>query len=193
MEDDPALRRRPNDGANDGASGNAVMLELARVFSAKRPEIGIDLLFTDGEDYGPGINMMFLGAKHFADQLSDTQLNSYNYGILLDMVGDRNQDFHPEYNSEGAAPKLYGVAMGINKALGYRSFKEQGAYDVLDDHIPLIERGMKIYDFIDFNYEPWNKTTDRIDKCAPASLESIGRTIENMVYLFPAIYGEAPK
>jgi hypothetical protein len=193
MEDDPRLRRIPNDGANDGASGNAVMLELARVFSEKRPDIGVDLLFTDGEDYGPGIDMMFLGAKFFAKRLSDTQVASYNYAILLDMVGDRNQDFHPEYNSEGSAPKLYGVAMKLNRELGYRAFKEQGAYNVLDDHICLMERGLKIYDFIDFNYEPWNKTTDTIDKCSADSLESIGRTIENMIYLYPAIYGEAPK
>ncbi len=192
MEDDPALRRIPNDGANDGASGNAVMLELARVYSENRPAVGIDLLFTDGEDYGPGIDMMFLGAKHFAKRLTDSQVKSYNYCVLLDMVGDTNQDFHPEYNSERCAPLIYSGAMEINKALGFSAFKSQGAYDVLDDHIPLIERGLKIYDFIDFNYPDWNKTTDTIDKCDDDSLESIGLTMENLVHLFPAIYGTRP-
>ena len=114
MEDDPAKRRIPNDGANDGASGNAVMLELARVFSENRPSVGIDLFFTDGEDYGPSLDMMFLGAKHFAKRLTDSQLKSYNYCVLLDMVGDTNQDFHPEYNSERSAPLIYAAAMEIN-------------------------------------------------------------------------------
>ncbi|MCC7478640.1 M28 family peptidase [bacterium] len=192
MEEDPALRRIPNDGANDGASGNAVMLELARVYSENPPAVGVDLLFTDGEDYGPGIDMMFLGAKHFAKRLTDSQVKSYNYCVLLDMVGDTNQDFHPEYNSERCAPLIYSAAMEINKALGFNAFKTQGSYDVLDDHIPLIERGLKIYDFIDFNYPDWNKTTDTIDKCDDDSLESIGLTMENLLHLFPAIYGTRP-
>lgn len=189
QEADLGLHKKPIPGANDGASGNAIMLELARVFGEKHPDVGVDLLFTDGEDYGPGLEMMFLGAEYFAKGLSDSQVKSYNYAVLLDMVGDASLDIHPETRSEAVAPLIYSAAMEINKALGFNDFKAQGAYEIYDDHLALIDRGMKIYDFIDFNYKQWHTLDDTIEHCHPDSLESVGRTVENMVYLFPAIYG----
>jgi Zn-dependent M28 family amino/carboxypeptidase len=148
----------------------------------------VDIVLFDGEDYGPGLDMMFLGAKHFAKQLSAAQLRSYNYGILLDMVGDRNLDIHPEDHSESNSPLIYQVAQRVNEELGYRTFKSSGAYTIYDDHLPLQERGMRIYDFIDFNYPYWHTTDDTEDKCSPSSLEAVGRTVEVMVYHFPEVY-----
>jgi len=184
----PGKRQQPIAGANDGASGVAVLLELARNFQQQQPQIGVDIVLFDGEDYGPGLDMMFLGAKHFAKQLSETQLRSYNYGILLDMVGDRNLDIHPEDHSESNSPLIYQVAQRVNEELGYRTFKSSGAYTIYDDHLPLQERGMRIYDFIDFNYPYWHTTEDTEDKCSASSLEAVGRTVEVMVYHFPEIY-----
>src|SRR5205085_12363251 len=65
----PGKRDKPIPGANDGASGVAVLLELARAFKAEPPPVGVDLVLFDGEDYGPGMDMMFLGAKYFDNKL----------------------------------------------------------------------------------------------------------------------------
>ena len=183
-------QNRPIPGANDGASGVAILLELARNFDEHRPpSTGIDIVLFDGEDYGPGLDMMFLGAKHFAANISRTELERYNYGILLDMVGDKNLDIHPESNSEGVASKIYAAAYELDEQLGYGVFKRSGEYEIYDDHLPLIERGMKIYDFIDFNYPYWHTTEDSWDKCSKHSLKAVGHIVENLVYLHPQIYG----
>jgi glutaminyl-peptide cyclotransferase len=184
----PSQRSQPITGANDGASGVAVLLELARVFSEHRPSLGVDFLLTDGEDYGPGLGQMFLGADYYAKNMSQSEVASYNYAILLDMIGDSNLDIHPERNSEACAPQIYATALVISKDLGYRAFKESGSYLIYDDHLPFIQRGMKVYDFIDFNYDYWHTTQDTVDKCSADSLEAVGRTLENMIFLAPKLY-----
>jgi glutaminyl-peptide cyclotransferase len=190
-EYNPAGKRNlPIDGANDGASGVAVLLELARLLKKNPPPIGVDIVLFDGEDYGPGMDMMFLGAKHFAEKLSYNQVKSYNYGILLDMVGDKDLDIHAENHSHAVAPLIFETAYELNRALGYKSFRRDNPYDIYDDHLPLIARGIKMYDFIDFTYPYWHTSQDTVDKCSADSLEAVGRTVENMVYLYPKIYGE---
>jgi GNAT superfamily N-acetyltransferase len=190
-------RDRPIPGANDGASGVAVLLELARVMGENQPPIGVDIVLFDGEDYGPGLDHMFFGSKHFARELSNKQVKSYNYGILLDMVGDRDLNIHPEHHSEGIASEVFATAYAVSRELGYRCFKGSGTLQIEDDHLFLIERGIPVYDFIDFHYPElpgegtsyWHTTEDTPDKCSPDSLEAVGRTVEIMVYEFPDIYG----
>lgn len=182
-------RNQPIPGANDGASGVAVLLELARVFKQHPPPVGVDLVLFDGEDYGPGMDMMFLGAKHFADKLSYGQAHSYNYGILLDMIGDKDLDIHAENYSHAVAPLVFETAYELSRAMGYKCFRRDHPYDIYDDHQSLIARGVKMYDFIDFNYPYWHTTEDTPDKCSADSLEAVGRTVENMVLLYPEIYG----
>jgi hypothetical protein len=186
----PGLRDQPIPGADDGASETAVLLELARVFHAHPPKVGVDILLTDGEDYGPQMTMMFLGAKYFADQLTPDQVRAYNYGILLDMIGDSDLDIHPESQSENVASVVYQEALEISHDLGYNNFKRGGEYEIYDDHLPLIEKGIRVYDFIDFNFPAWHTTNDTLDKCSPDSLEAVGRTVENMVYLVPGLYSK---
>jgi Zn-dependent M28 family amino/carboxypeptidase len=149
----------------------------------------VDIVMFDGEDYGPSIMMMFLGSKYFARKLTDAQAKAYNYGILLDMIGDKDLDIHPESYSEGVATDVYAVAYAVSNALGYYGFKQGGNLEVMDDHLALHGRGIRVYDFIDFDYDYWHTTKDTADKCSADSLEAVGRTVENMVYLFPAIYG----
>jgi glutaminyl-peptide cyclotransferase len=188
-------RDMPILGANDGASGVAVLLELARVFKENPPPVGVDIVFFDGEDYGPGLDEMFFGSKYFAHQLSADQADSYNYGILLDMIGDKSLDIHPEHNSEGIASDVFAVAFAVSRDLGYKCFVSSGALEIEDDHLPLIERGIPCYDFIDFAYPElpgmgtsyWHTTEDTPDKCSAKSLEAVGRTLEIMVYRFPDI------
>jgi hypothetical protein len=190
-DENPAgQQNQPIAGANDGASGVAILLELARVFSEHNPpDVGIDIVLFDGEDYGPGLDMMFLGAKYFAANISQEELSKYNYGILLDMVGDKNLDIHPESKSESVASKIFSTAYEMDKKLDFGVFKRSGEYEIYDDHLPLIERGMKIYDFIDFNYPYWHTTKDTADKCSRQSLKAVGQIVENLVYMHPDIYG----
>ncbi|HZH98501.1 MAG TPA: M28 family peptidase, partial [Fimbriimonadaceae bacterium] len=86
-ESDPTKAKQPIVGANDGASGVAVLLELMRVLKERKPELGIMYLMTDGEDLGPTLDEMFLGAKFFAKNLPKPKPD---YGILIDMVGDKD-------------------------------------------------------------------------------------------------------
>src|SRR5438876_212763 len=72
-------RNQPIPGANDGASGVAVLLELARAFKQKLPPVGVDLVCLDGEDYGPGEEQMYLGARFMAGKLTDGDAKAYNY------------------------------------------------------------------------------------------------------------------
>jgi len=185
----PGQRDQPIAGANDGASGVAVLLELARVFSQVPPPVGVDILLTDGEDYGPGFTTMFMGAENFANKLTINEVRAYNYGILLDMIGDKDLNIKPEHNSEAVAGRLYAAAYDYSQALGYSGFKASGSNNIIDDHLALIDRGVRIYDFIDFDYPYWHTTEDTVDKCSRASLENVGRVLENMIYLSPELYG----
>lgn len=189
----PGMRDRPIPGANDGASGTAVLLELAKVFSEVPPAVGIDIVLFDGEDYGPSLDMMFFGSEYFASQLTETEARAYNYGILLDMIGDKQLNIHPESHSEGQAGLVFQVAYEVSRDLGYYAFKKSGTKTIFDDHIPLLERGVRMYNFIDFEYPDrhnsyWHTTRDTVDKCSKDSLEVVGRVVENMVYLYPHLY-----
>jgi glutaminyl-peptide cyclotransferase len=95
-ESDPKKRNQPIIGANDGASGVAVLLELARAFKASPPPIKIIMVLFDGEDYGKKTSEMFLGSRHFARNIRPEWFP--DYGILLDMIGDKNLDVYIGYS-----------------------------------------------------------------------------------------------
>ncbi len=186
-----ASKKLPIQGANDGASGVAVLLELTRVFSEQEFETGLDLVFFDGEDYGPGLDMMLLGSKYYAASMPDSEVDSYNYGVLIDMVGDSDLVIRPENHSSRSA-EIFMAAKALNDAMGYRVFREAGALTIYDDHLAFIDRGMHFYDFIDFEYGPdnryWHTTDDTIDKCSKESLKAIGEILENLFLKFPDLY-----
>lgn len=181
-------RKMPIPGANDGASGVAVLLELARSFAKRKPDIGVYMIFFDGEDYGPGDNDMYLGAKYFAANMATlAKANGkpikFEYGILLDMIGDKNLDIYYEKQSFDAAPEVAKKVWQSAADLGYDdAFVPQVKYAITDDHIPLIRAGIKCIDVIDFDYGPWHTLDDTVDKCSPASLKIVGETIARVVY-----------
>ena len=181
-------RKMPIPGANDGASGVAVLLELARVFAKQRPDIGVYVIFLDGEDYGPGENDMYLGAKYFAANMSalakaNGRPIKFDYGILLDMIGDKNLDIYYEQQSLAAAPEVAKKVWKAAADLGYDDvFIPKVKYAISDDHIPLIRAGVKCIDVIDFDYGPWHTLDDTADKCSPASLKIVGETIARVIY-----------
>lgn len=181
----PAERARPVPGANDGASGVAVLLELAEMFRRQPPPIGVDLLLVDGEDYGPTGDDMYLGAKHFAANLPP----GYRpfYGVLLDMVGDQDPRFPVEGNSQELAPEVVQRVWGLAEEMGYGDVfvRRRGPY-VEDDHLPLNRAGIRTIDVIDFEYGPgnryWHTPQDDVHNTSAESLRIVGEVMAELVY-----------
>ena len=182
---DPENRNTPILGANDGASGVAVLLELARMFKDNPPPIGVDILLTDGEDYGDskkdGSNNLYsLGAKHFATTKSPQY--SPQFGILLDMVGDKDLQIPLEQHSMQYAPQVLNLIWNIAEEIGVPNFVNIPGETVVDDHLPLNKAGIPTVDIIDFQYPHWHTQQDTPDKCSPQSLEAIGSVLAALIY-----------
>jgi glutaminyl-peptide cyclotransferase len=173
---------KPIMGADDGASGTATLLELARVFHAKRPTVGVVLLFVDGEDWGPGENRMYLGSIFFAQ---NPGIYKPDYAILLDMIGQKNLVVKREFYSQQVHPELNDKVWNAAQALGYsQEFPPdpnalQGP--IGDDHQPFNNAGIPAIDLIDFDYPYWHTLQDTPDKCSPQSLKVIGDVMAKVV------------
>lgn len=179
MEIEASRKRQPIPGANDGASGVAVLLELARIFKEKRPDIGVQIVLFDGEDYGPDLDRMFLGARHYA---TTPALPKPDYAILIDMIGDKDLQISRERNSEAVARDVNDKVWSAARALGIAAFKDEVKHEIMDDHLPLQGAGWKAIDLIDFDYGPWHTLDDTPDKCAPESLKAVGDVLAYVVY-----------
>ncbi len=182
-EHDPDSSRRasPIPGANDGGSGVAVLLELARVLAANRPEVGVDLALFDGEDYGDfaASTDVLLGSTRFARQNSRYRPR---LGILLDMVGDSAAKFPYEGYSLSRFRADVELVWNTAHELGYgRHFLRQSGGYVIDDHIPLIQAGIRCMDIIQMGLPYWHTHGDTIDKLSAATLEAVGRTMVAVV------------
>ncbi len=182
-ETDPERRDRAIPGANDGASGTAVLLHMADVLFRHSPPIGVDLLFTDGEDYAP--DHMYLGAEHFAANLPAGY--SPLYGILLDMVADRDPRYPKEGYSMEHAPEVVARVWRMAERLGYRHhFPDQRGIAVSDDHLPLNRAGIPTINIIDFDYGPgnayWHTLDDSLENVAPGGLGVVGSVLLELVY-----------
>ena len=182
---DPALQAVPVPGANDGASGTAVLLELARVLSLQPPPMGVDLLFVDGEDYGPELDDMLLGAKRYAATLP--QEGRPIYGVLLDMVGDADPLFPPEGLSVQYAPFVVQKVWRAARRMGYADyFPETAGAPLVDDHVPLNQAGLPTVDVIDFSYGPghawWHTPDDTADKVSASTLKMVGEVMAELIY-----------
>lgn len=182
QEIDPALRRKPILGANDGASGVAVLLELARMFKEQKPDAGVAIALLDGEDYGnfETNEGVFLGSRYLARNQEDLRPT---FGILLDMVGDKNLDIYRERLSDTFAGDINRKVFRAAKDLGYEKYLIDALkFDIQDDHIPLNRAGIPTIDLIDFDYAPWHTLDDTVDKCSPESLAIVGETVAEVVY-----------
>lgn len=169
----PQLRMQAGSGANDGASGVAVLLELARIISKDLP-LNIWLVFFDGEDNGrvEGWDWI-LGSTGFVERL----IEKPDAVVILDMIGDRDLNLYWEKNSD---PELSKQIWSIAKDLGYSSqFIPLRKHRILDDHVPFIEAGIPSVDVIDIDYPYWHTTADTPDKLSAESLEAVGKTIHN--------------
>ncbi|MCH7933146.1 MAG: M28 family peptidase [Gemmatimonadetes bacterium] len=180
-----ADREEPVPGANDGASGTAILLELARMFNEQPPPGGVELLFTDGEDYGPSTDDMFLGARHYVAGIGNE--NPPAFGILLDMVADADPAFPVEAYSMERAGQVVQRVWGIAADLGYRRFFPMDrTVRVIDDHVPFNDAGIPVANLIDFDYGPgngfWHTPRDVPGNTSARTLLMVGDVVAEVVY-----------
>lgn len=162
-------------GANDGASGVALLLGVADALHRAKPSIGVDLLLVDGEDFGSfqDSTQSLLGSRRYSRQV--TVENRPRFAVLWDMVGDKDLRLRPEGSSLLAAPDLVARLWQLAQRLGYGDhFDLTPGTAIIDDHIPLQNAGIRAIDLIDLDYGPQNRwhhsTEDTRDKISPASL-----------------------
>ena len=178
---------KPIIGANDGASGVAILLELAIILNNHPPSIGVNLVFFDAEDSGrSGINESYCkGSIYFSKNLPILGLNE---AIILDMVGDKQLSLPIERYSYKYHPKLVRSLWDRAKELSLSAFKGSLGPAIYDDHMPLNEyAGIPAIDIIDFRYPNshenyWHTTNDTPDKCSAKSLEQVGKLMVDYIY-----------
>jgi glutaminyl-peptide cyclotransferase len=163
-------RSSPVPGANDGASGVAVLLELARTLPANI--VPVWLVFIDGEDNGDLDNRQWImGSRAFVAGLKEKPESV----VIVDMIGDADLNIYVERNSDSA---LTAQIWSQAKKLGFgKYFISTPKYDIIDDHIPFLEAGIPAVDIIDFDYPYWHTTADTVDKVSGQSLQVVGETL----------------
>ena len=197
---DDERRNEPIDGANDGASGVGVLLEVARLVASKEHGLGVDILFTDVEDHGQpsgaiqmdasSMNTWALGAQYFA---RNPPVPGYTarFGILLDMVGARGALFYREALSMQFAPAVVNKVWRTAASIGHGDrFVQETKYFVgIDDHVPINEQ-LRIPTIDIIQYDPatqafgpfWHTHDDNMDVIDRETLRAVGRTVLAVVW-----------
>ena len=194
---EPGNRHKPVEAANDGASGAAVLMEVARQFSIKEPSIGIDLVLFDLEDYGPPQDANIseekwwgLGSQYWA-QNPHKQGYSARYGILLDMVGAPGATFMLEGISQQYAADVQKKVWDAANRIGFSSYflYEKGGF-VTDDHIFIMKYlNIPVVDLIHLDkttesgfYPYWHTTHDNLASIDASTLKAVGQTMLTVAY-----------
>ena len=189
-ETEPSLRNIPISGANDGASGVAVLLEIARIISENKLLHGVDIIFFDGEDYGKADDLLnfCLGSKYFSAAIKPD--NRPNFAILLDLVGDKNAQFKKELYSIQYAPDIAELVWTTAKKVNANKFINSVGNPIYDDHVPLNSSGIKSINIVDVDYVGHNNTNrnfwhtheDTIDKIGIETLQQVGNVLTKLLY-----------
>ncbi len=195
---DPENRRKPIDGANDGASGVGVLLEIARQLQLKRPDIGVDIILFDVEDYGAPQDseasysgeFWCLGSQYWA---KNQHIRNYSarYGILLDMVGGENAVFTHEGTSRYYAPDILSHVWSIAEQLGYGSnFRRIETPPITDDHLYVNQIArIPMIDIIEYSNttstgfnQYWHTLNDNISNIDKNTLQKVGKVVLATLY-----------
>ncbi|MDE5568217.1 MAG: M28 family peptidase [Muribaculaceae bacterium] len=201
MERSEERRMKPVPGANDGGSGVGVILEIARNLQKLAPTCGVDILFTDAEDYGNSNGFTnndeswCLGTQYWVDNMPYTSVNRPANGILLDMVGGTDARFHRERYSNIHAKPITVKIWGEAKNLGYEDiFVNKVAGEVVDDHTFLNQAGIPTTDIIEHMSDAtgsfpatWHTLDDDIQHISKKTLDAVGNTVLNVIYKEKAI------
>ena len=174
-------------GANDGASGTSVLMELAKIFSLNNPPIGIDLVFFDAEDVGiSGKPRTYaMGSEYFSKNLP---IKKPDNAIIVDMVGDKYLQIPIERFSYQTNPKLVKEIWRLADELNLSAFEYRIGFEIYDDHVPLWENAqIPAIDIIDFDYpnlfsNHWHTQNDIPENCSPQSLQQVGTLLLNYIY-----------
>lgn len=167
----PENHTLPVPGANDGASGVTVLLELARTLPQDL-DVSVSLVFFDAEDQGNIEDWdWIMGSRAYVEQLTEKP----DAVIIVDMIGDADLNIHYEKNSD---PELQKQIWDMAASLGYGDvFIPAYKFSMLDDHTPFLENNIKAIDIIDFDYPYWHTIDDTLDKISPESLHAVGDTL----------------
>lgn len=193
----PDNHKTPIDGANDGASGVGVLIEVARQLSIKKPELGIDIIFWDIEDYGEPQgtetgkeDTWCLGSQHWAKN-PHKQGYTARYGVLLDMVGGKNAQFAKEGSSMYYAPDVMNKVWDIANQLGYSSnFTNTLSPSIIDDHIYVNKLArIPMIDIVEYNpnsnsyFNPnWHTLNDNMNGIDKNTLKIVGQVVLASIY-----------
>lgn len=172
----PANRKTAIPGADDGASGVGLFVALGDALKKTPPNVGVDLLFVDGEDYGnfDANTDVLIGSTYFAQHLPSAGYRPV-FGVLWDMIGQKDLVLKQEQNSLARAPEVVSRVWQTAADLGYgKVFVNQTLGAITDDHVPLLEAGLRVIDVIDMDYPPHHTLGDTMDKISAKSLGIVG-------------------
>lgn len=189
-------RMEPVLGANDGASGVAVLLEIGRQLNKAEAPVGVDLLFVDAEDYGQASGFSShdstwcLGTQYWIENMPYASDSLPRYAILFDMVGGVGAKFHREFFSDSDARKVVDKVWSVAERSGFGDrFINKSGGSVVDDHIFLNKAGIPAIDIIETkndetgSFAPtWHTVNDNLDHIDPSSMQAAGQTVLNLIY-----------
>ncbi|NII85083.1 MULTISPECIES: M28 family peptidase [unclassified Pedobacter] len=193
QDTDPANHVKPFDAANDGASGVAVILEMARQIQQKEPNVGVDFVLWDLEDYGkandetPNETTWCLGSQYWAKKAIASGYKAL-YGINLDMVGGGSAQFTQDEISRQAAPNVVNQVWDIGNEIGYASyFTKIPSGKLVDDHFWMNKAGVPSIDIIHYNdnsgfYINWHTQLDNLANIDKNTLKATGQTVLETIY-----------
>jgi glutaminyl-peptide cyclotransferase len=179
QERDPRKWREPFVSANDGGSGVAFLMEFANHTKDLKTDVGIDLVFFDGEEYvfEKDRDRYFFGSQHFAKECKKARNVEHVAAVLLDMIAGKEVRFPVEGHSWFGATQLCRDLWGIAQEQGCKAFAHEVGQHVLDDHIALLKVGIPAVDLIDFDYPHWHKLSDTPENCTADGLEQVARVL----------------
>jgi len=180
---DPSMRDKPIIGANDGASGVGLLLEMARVLKERRYPGRLLFIFFDLEDSGVSgsFEQWCLGSRYFAGH----SLKEYpiTAGINFDMIGDRDLKIQPERFTLKFAPDMMKEFLDLAEKRDPNHFsRNRLLFEILDDHEPFLRKGIPYIDVIDYNYPYWHTQEDTPDKCSANSLQTVGNIAVEYIF-----------